>query len=50
MRLLKDPIVTTPDSRAATFPWLSITIVDGIALAGREPLKPIRSASSMRVG
>ena len=47
---LKDPIVTIPETRAATKPLSSIMIVEGIALAGSERLKPMSSASSMSVG
>jgi len=36
--------------RAATLPALSITTVEGMAFAGSDPLKPIKSESSISVG
>ena len=42
--------VTWPLILAATRPFLSITIVVGIALAGSDPRKLAITASSIRVG
>ena len=36
--------------RPATLPFLSITTVEGIAFADKEPLNPIKIESSIRVG
>ena len=36
--------------RAATFPCLSMTTVEGIALAGSDFLNPMRIESSIKVG
>ena len=46
----RDATVTCPEIRAATLPLLSINTVEGMALAGKVPLKPIKSESSMKVG
>ena len=47
---LRDAKVISPEILAATFPFLSITTVDGIALAGSDFLKPINTESSINVG
>ena len=50
MSSLRDATVTSPEIRAATLPLLSITTVDGIALAGNDFLNPIKTESSISVG
>ena len=45
-----DATVTTPEILAATSPDLSRMTVVGIALAGKEPLKPSKIESSISVG
>ena len=50
INLESEATVTTPEIRAATRPVLSKITVVGIALAGNEPLKPIRIESSITVG
>lgn len=50
MRSEREATVTTPDMRAATLPDLSISTVEGMAFAGRDPLKPINNESSISVG
>jgi hypothetical protein len=50
MSWLNDATVTEPEIRAATLPFLSITTVVGIALAGSDFLNPIKIESSITVG
>jgi hypothetical protein len=50
IKFVREATVTTPDMRAATLPALSITTVEGMAFAGSDPLKPIKSESSISVG
>ena len=50
MSALRDATVTTPEIRAATFPWRSMITVVVIAFAGSYLLNPIRIESSISVG
>mgnify|MGYP000327118987 CR=1 FL=1 len=48
MSSLRDATVTSPEIRAATLPFLSITTVEGIALAGKEPLRTLAHYRTMK--
>ena len=50
MSSLRDATVTSPEIRAATSPFLSISTVEGIAFAGSDFLNPIKTESSISVG